>query len=173
MGVSVRHLFCGFLLLSPGYVSLWDSKLPTDLAVRGFPTVWKLLLLHESLPRMGLFCLSFCLLYFVLPLFKQNWLPFWVPGVLCQCSEVVSWNFFSIHMIFWWIFWGEKCSPSPIPSPCWDHPSTLFLTQDARMYNGTKTATSINGAGKLDSYMWKNEIRILPNTINKDKLKKD
>ena len=28
-------------------------KLPTDLPVRGFPTVWKLLL-HDSLPRMGL-----------------------------------------------------------------------------------------------------------------------
>ena len=68
-------------------------------------------------------------------------------------------------------FGGEKWSPSPIPPPCWDHPSTLFLTQDARMYNGTKTAASINGAGKLDSYMWKNEIRILPNTINNDKLK--
>ena len=25
--------------------------------------------------------------------------------------------------------------------------------------------------GKLDSYMWKNEIRTLPNTIHKDKLK--
>ena len=27
--------------------------------------------------------------------------------------------------------------------------------------------------GKLDSYMWKNEIRTLPNTIHKDKLKMD
>ena len=29
-------------------------KLPTDLPVRGFPTVWKRLLLHYSLPRTGL-----------------------------------------------------------------------------------------------------------------------
>ena len=28
------------------------SKLPTDPPVRGFPTVWKLLL-HDSLPRTG------------------------------------------------------------------------------------------------------------------------
>ena len=48
---------------------------------------------------------------------------------------------------------GESGLPSPIPPPCWDHPSTLFLTQDARMYKGTKTAASVNGAGKLDSYM--------------------
>ena len=26
-------------------------KLPKDPPVRGFPTVWKLLLLHDSLPR--------------------------------------------------------------------------------------------------------------------------
>ena len=91
---------------SPSYVSLWDSKLPTDPSVRGFPAVQKLLQ-HKSLLRTGLcpwlFCLTLCLLYFVLPLFEQNWLPFWVPGVLCQCSEVVLWKFFSIQMIFWYI----------------------------------------------------------------------
>ena len=48
---------------------------------------------------------------------------------------------------------GESGLPSPIPPPCWDNPSILFLTQDTRMYNGTKTAASINGAGKLDSYV--------------------
>ena len=33
--------------------------------------------------------------------FEENGLPFWVPGVLCQCSEVVSWKLLSIQMIFW------------------------------------------------------------------------
>ena len=28
-------------------------KLPTDKPVKGFPTVWKLLFLHDSLPRDG------------------------------------------------------------------------------------------------------------------------
>ena len=52
---------------------------------------------------------------------------------------------------------------------------TLFLTKDARVYNGAKTASSIKKKvlGKLDSYMQKNEIRTLPNTIHKDKLKMD
>ena len=50
---------------------------------------------------------------------------------------------------------------------------TLFLTKEARIYNGAKTASSINGAGKLDSYMQKNEIRTLSNTRHKDKLKMD
>ena len=34
-----------------------------------------------------------------------------------------------------------------------------------------RTASSINDAGKTDSYISKNEIRTLPNTIHKDKLK--
>ena len=50
--------------------------------------VWKLLLFYDSLPGMGLhpflFCLSFYLVYFVLPPFEDNGLPFWVPDVLCQ-----------------------------------------------------------------------------------------
>ena len=32
--------------------------------------------------------------------FEENGLPFWVPGVCHQCSEVVSWKLFSIQMIF-------------------------------------------------------------------------
>ena len=79
-------------------------KLPTDQPARGFPIVWKLLLLHDSLLRTGLhpyrFCLPFCLLYDVLYPFKENGLPFWVPGVLRQCSEVVLWKLLSIQRIF-------------------------------------------------------------------------
>jgi len=30
---------------------------------------------------------------------------------------------------------------------------TLFLTKEVRIYNGEETDSSINGAGKLDSYM--------------------
>ena len=42
---------------------------------------------------------------------------------------------------------------------------TLFLTKEARIYNRAKTPSSIKSEvtqlvlGKLDSYMWKNEIR--------------
>ena len=32
--------------------------------------------------------------------FKDNRLPFWVPDVLCQHSEVVSWNLLSVQMFF-------------------------------------------------------------------------
>ena len=71
-------------------------KLPTDLPVTLFPGVWKLLLFSDSLPgtdlRPYVFCLSFYLLYFFLPPFEDNGLPFWVPDVLCQHSEVVLWN---------------------------------------------------------------------------------
>ena len=67
-------------------------RLATDLPVRVFPGVWKLLF-KDFLPGMDLcpylFCLSFYLLYFVLPPFEDNGLPFWVPDVLWQHSQVV------------------------------------------------------------------------------------
>ena len=49
----------------------------------------------------------------------------------------------------------------------------LYLTKEARVYNGAKTASSIIGAGKTGSYIQKNEIRTLPNAIHKDKLRMD
>ena len=48
---------------------------------------------------------------------------------------------------------------------------TLFLIKEARIYNGEKTASSISGAGKIAQLHVKNEIRTLPNTIHKNKLK--
>ena len=79
-------------------------RLATDLPVRVFPGVWKLLPFLRlpswdgslSLPLLSLF-LSFI---FFLPPFKDNGLLFWVPDVLCQHSEVVLWNLFSIQMFF-------------------------------------------------------------------------
>ena len=66
---------------------------------------------HLPLYPMPLFCLSFYLLYFVLPPFEDSRLPFWVPDVLCQRSEVVSWNSLTIQMFFWWICGGESGLP--------------------------------------------------------------
>ena len=39
------------------------AKLPLDAPMRGFPGVWKLLLLHNSLPGMGLIPNSFVSLF--------------------------------------------------------------------------------------------------------------
>ena len=50
---------------------------------------------------------------------------------------------------------------------------TLFLTKEARICNGAKAASSINGAGKTGQLHVKNEIRTLPNTIQKNKFKMD
>ena len=62
-----------------------------------------------SIPKS---CLCFCLLYFVLSPIEEIGLPFWVPGVLHQCSEVVLWKLLNIQMIFWWICGGESGFPS-------------------------------------------------------------
>ena len=95
--------FFSFFFFFPVKLSFEMPKLPTDILVRGFPGVWKLFLLHDSLPRTGLhpllFCLSFYLLYSVLLPFEENGLPFWVPGVHCQHSEVVLWNLSKIEQI--------------------------------------------------------------------------
>ena len=65
-------------------------RLGTDLAVRRFPGVWKLLFLR--LP----FVSFFCLLYFFLPPFEDNGLLFWVPDVLCPHVEDVLWNLLGV-----------------------------------------------------------------------------
>ena len=56
LGVAFRSVFCGFFSFFPLLVMLPFEipKLPTDLLMIGFPAVWKLLLLHDSLPRTGL-----------------------------------------------------------------------------------------------------------------------
>ena len=97
--VLIIYLF--FLLVTlPSEV----PRLATDLAVRVFAGVWKLLSLlrlpspngSPSLPLLSLF-LSF--IFFLAP-FEDNGLLFGVPDVLCQHSEVVSWNLLSIEMFF-------------------------------------------------------------------------
>ena len=114
LAVVVRCPLC-VCVFPPSYVALWDSKTPhrpTGERVSYcletsppslFPTQYRS-------PSLTL-CLSFYLLYFVLSPFKENGLPFWVPGVLCQCSEVVLWKLLSIQMIFWWICGGESGLP--------------------------------------------------------------
>ena len=105
LGVFDRCVICGFFFFFPLPVMLPSEipKLLTALPGRGFPGISKFLLLHDSLPRMCL-CpnsfVSFYILYFALPLFKENGLTFWVPVVLHQRSEVVLWNLLSVQMIF-------------------------------------------------------------------------
>ena len=92
----------GFFFLLPVMLPSEIPKLPTDPPVREFLTVWKFLLHATSPGRVSVpnSCLTFCPLYFILPPFEENGLPFWVPGVLCQHSEVVLWKLLSIQMIF-------------------------------------------------------------------------
>ena len=54
LAVAVRCLFYGVFFSLPVMLPSEIPKLPRDLPMRGFPTVWKLLLLHNSLPRTDL-----------------------------------------------------------------------------------------------------------------------
>ena len=47
------------------------------------------------------------------------------------------------------------------------------MTKEERLSTGKKTVSSVNGAGKLDIHMQKNETRPLSCTIYKDKMMKD
>ena len=76
---------------------------------------------------MYLFSLSFYLLYFVLSPLENNGLPFWVPDVLCQHSEVLLWNLLSVQMFFRWICGGESGLPVLFLCHLRTTPNSLFL----------------------------------------------
>ena len=50
---------------------------------------------------------------------------------------------------------------------------SINLQQRRQKYMTEKTVSSISGAGRTDNYLQRNEIRTLPNTKQKDKLKMD
>ena len=85
----------------------WKLKVKSLSRVWFLETPWTAA--HQAPPSMGFARQEYwsgVLLpspYFVLPPLKENGLPFCVPGVLCQRSEVVLWNLLSIQIIFWWI----------------------------------------------------------------------
>ena len=112
--VEVSCIICGV------YLFIFSSLLCCLLRFQNFPETrwWEGFLVFQNFSSFttlspGQFpipnsCLSFYLLYFVLPPFKDNGLPFWVPGVLRQCSEVVLWYLLSVQLIHQWIYWGES-----------------------------------------------------------------
>ena len=114
LGIAVKGVICGFYLFifPPVYVALWDSKTPHR------PTGERVSQCLETSPPSRLPPQDGSLSLTLLPLFlsfifcsipfEDNGLPFWVPGVLHQHSEVVLWNLLSIQMIFRWICGGES-----------------------------------------------------------------
>ena len=117
LGVVVRHLICGFYLFissswlccplrfqnSPDSPSERVSWCLETSPLSWFPP-------RDGSPFLTLLSL-FLSLYFVVSPFRDNGLPFWVPDVLCQLSEVVLWNLLSVQMIFGWICGGESGLP--------------------------------------------------------------
>ena len=90
-------------------------KCPTDPLVRGFPAVWKLLLLHDRSPSLTL--VSLFVFYILSYLLSKR------MGCLSGCLVFSV----SIQKIFVAVaqhsndllmnLWGRKCSPCPIPLP--------------------------------------------------------
>ena len=127
--IAIQHDFCGefcswsFQLCCP----LRFLSSPLTLPVRGFPTLWKLLL-HYSLPKTGLhleiLCLPFCLYPLFYLILKRlaclsGYLGFSnsVQKLFCGSCLLGRWSFD--------VFWGEKvlfpCHLGTAP------PETIFV----------------------------------------------
>ena len=92
--VLIIYLFFLLIMLPSGV-----PRLTTELPVRVFPGVWKLLsVLIPGWISIPTSFISLYLLYFFQSPFEDNGLLFWVPDVLCQHSEVVLWNLLSVQM---------------------------------------------------------------------------
>ena len=88
----------------------WKVKVKSLSRVQLLATPWTAA--HQAPPSMGFSRQEYWSCHCLLPTyFKEIGLPFWVPGVLCQCSEVVLWKLLNIQMIFWWICGGESGLP--------------------------------------------------------------
>ena len=86
-----------YLLFLPVMLPSVVPMLATDLAVRLFPGVWKLLSFlrlpsGDRAPSLPLFVFGI----FFLPPFEDNGLLFWVHDILCRHSEIVLWNLFRV-----------------------------------------------------------------------------
>ena len=136
LGVVVRPVICGvYLFFPPGYVALWDSKTPHRPASKRVS--WCLETSKTPPPphlgmghRPYLFCLSFYLLYFVLPPFKDSWRPSCLSGCLVSSASLQK-LFCGICSAFKWSFdefVGEKVVSPSYSSILGLHPCLCFST---------------------------------------------
>ena len=115
LGVAVRRVICGFyLFFPPGSDALCASKTPRRPACERVSWCLETSLLQlpprDRAPSLTLLSLFLSFIFF-LPPFEDNGLPFWVPGVLRQCSEFVLWYLVSVQINFQWICGGESGLP--------------------------------------------------------------
>ena len=116
LGVAARRIICGFFFFFNSWLCcpLRFQNSPQTHWWEGFLVFGNFSSFTTSSPgwvSIPNSFVSFYLLYSALPPFKENRLPFWVPGVLHQRSEVVLWNLLSVQMLFWWICGRESGLP--------------------------------------------------------------
>ena len=96
---SLRFALCTPVAVLSSVALKLPPRHPPSL-VKGLPSVWKLFLLHSSLPEVQVpslfFCVFFFLFSFALPRYVWIFLPFWKSVVFCQCSVGVLQELF--HM---------------------------------------------------------------------------
>ena len=111
------------LLCSPPWLQSFPPTHLLSPPVKGLPSVWKLFLLHSSLPEVQVpslfFCLCFFSFFFCLTHVHWDFLAFWeVWGLLpafSRCSVGVV-----LHVdVFLMYLWGGRWSPRLTPLPSW------------------------------------------------------
>ena len=133
--IAIQCDFCGecFWLCCP----LRFLSFPLTPPVRRFPMVWKLLLLHNPLLRMGV-CLEILYLHFCL--YPLSYLILKrlvclsgylgsstsIQKLFCGSLSTCRSFFFFFFQIFWYICAGESCL-CPIPPPSWDRPPFQYF----------------------------------------------
>ena len=122
LGVLDRCVICGFFFFffsPPSYVALWDSKTPYSPARESVSWYFEAsppTQLPSQDVSLSLTLFSLYILYFALPLFKENGLTFWVllsstsvQQLFCGICSVFKWSFSE--------FVGDKVVSRPILLP--------------------------------------------------------
>ena len=103
---------------------------PPSSPVKGLPIVWKLFLLHNSLPEVQVLSLFFCLcfFFFLLP-YPGTW------GISCLLEVwglLPTFSRFSVGVVshvdvFLMYLWGRRWSPHLTPPPSLTSAPNIFL----------------------------------------------
>ena len=116
------------LLRCPPWLRSFPPAYSPSPPLRGLPSVWKLFLLHSSLPEVQVPFLFFCLCFFFFfcpTQVRWEFLAFWevwglLPG-FSRCSVGIT-----PHVdVFLMYFWGGRWFPRLTPPPSWRSPQEI------------------------------------------------
>ena len=128
-GISPLALCTPVAVLSSMALKL-PPHLPPSLPVNVHPSVWKLFLLHSSLPEVLVPSLFFCLCFLFLLYLTQvcgDFLAVWEVWGLLPAFNRYSVGIVPHVDVFLIYLWRRRWSPCLTPLPFWRSPSSFFF----------------------------------------------